>query len=88
MRKLSMLMVLVCMAAACDDDEETKPSDASVATSPDAATSDASVLDAAPPDAALPADGSAPVQRSLLPRPGLARPPAGKLPDDLKPPVR
>ncbi|HEX5659535.1 MAG TPA: hypothetical protein VFX59_20205 [Polyangiales bacterium] len=75
MRRALTLIVLVCMAGACNDDNES-PLLLDASTQVDAST---------PSDASVPADATTP-PRSLLPRfGGLERPPTA-LPDDLKPP--
>ncbi|AUX40363.1 uncharacterized protein SOCE26_017630 [Sorangium cellulosum] len=83
-----LLLIAACALCACSEDLRPVPQDSGVGSDagppPDAGPQD----DAGPapggdagPDAAPPA--------SLLERPGeLPRPPAGRLPDDLKPPVR
>jgi hypothetical protein len=72
MRRAGVLMVLVCMAGACNDDNDSPgPVDAG-------APSDAGFDGSALRDASTP--------RSLLPRPGALERPPTALPDDLKPP--
>lgn len=80
MRKLLWLGALcagiMTAAVACDDDDgHNHPADAATDSHP----ADAATVDAA-------ADGPGPSPRSALERPGLPRPPQGRLPADLLPP--
>jgi hypothetical protein len=83
MRRALMVMVLVCMAGACnDDDDSPTPGDAS--TPVDAATDASTPIDSSTPIDASAPDAAAP--RSLLPRWGTLERPPTALPDELKPP--